>query len=132
MILIDSNIWIFAETEGAEEHKIAAEKVQKVMSSEGFGVNLIVVSEVYHILSRLLDRAEAGRRVLNIIQNPAAQWLDLDKGAAERGISLASKSGIRINDALIAQQAIKEKIQILTDNVKDFKRIKDLGVISLH
>ena len=49
------------------------------------------------------------------------------KGAIE----LATQNKIRINDALIAQQALELRASILTDNVKDFRKVKGLKVIPL-
>ena len=64
MIIIDSNIWIFAENDTANEHTIAAQKVQQVVGSTSFGINPVIVSEVFHALSRLLGAVDAGRRVV--------------------------------------------------------------------
>ena len=35
-------------------------------------------------------------------------------------------------DAMIAQQALKLRVPILTDNVKDFRKLPKLKIIPLH
>lgn len=132
MIIIDSNIWIFAEDDTAREHRMAARKVHEVVNSTSFGINPVIVSEVFHILSRLLGVVDSGRRVTNIIEHPVAQWLGFSVETAKGAISLAAQSKIRINDALIAQQALDVGAAILTDDVADFKRIKGLKVVPLR
>ena len=132
MIIVDSNIWIFAEDASANEHTKAAHKIQKIIDTTTFGINVIIISEVFHILSRLLSTAEASRRVLHIIENPASEWLEFSDDIVKGSIPLAEDNHIRINDALIAQQALALKASVLTDNIKDFKKIKGLKIVKLR
>lgn len=55
LIIVGSNVWIFAEVENAPEHKAAIEKLRTLLR-EGLGINAVVYSEVFHKLSRLFDR----------------------------------------------------------------------------
>lgn len=132
MIIIDSDVWISAEDQDADEHGVAAQKVQDAVTRAGFGVDPVIVSEVFHALSRLLGPGEAGRRVVHIVEHPVAEWLDYRPGTEIKGIALATHSRMRINDALIAQQALERKSAILTDDVRDFSRVKGLKVIPLR
>lgn len=132
VIVIDSNVWIFAEDQNSDEHEKAAKKVRDVVSTVGFGIDAIISSEVFHALSRLLGPGDAGRRVVHIVEHPAAEWLHCRMGTMAQAITLATHSNLRINDALIAQQALESKAAILTDNVRDFKKVRGLKVVALR
>jgi len=132
MIIVDSDSWIFAENANSEEHELAAQKLKGVFSHDSFGINVIITSEVFHILSRILTPTEASLRTTNILEHPLAQWLDFSSEMVVGAIKLSKESKIRINDALIAQQAIAMKAAVLTDNLKDFGKVKGLKVIPLR
>jgi predicted nucleic acid-binding protein len=132
MIIVDSNTWIFAENINSEEHDIAAQKLKTLFANDSFGINVIITSEVFHILSRLLSPQEASIRVTNILEHPLSQWLDFTSDVVVDAIKLSRERKIRINDALIAQQALKMKAVILTDNLKDFEKVNGLKIIPLR
>lgn len=132
MIIVDSNIWIFSETDNSEEHAMAAEKIRDIFRESGFGINAIIVSEVYHILSRILNENEALRRVRNILHHPLANWLPISSETALRAMELARRSHIGINDAIIARQALEVSASLLTDNVRDFRKVQQLNLIPLR
>ena len=69
---------------------------------------------------------------MHILEHPAAEWLDCGRRTMTGAIALATRSQLRINDGLIAQQALENKAALLTDNVKDFKKVKGLKVIALR
>ncbi len=130
MIIVDSNIWIFAEIQNAPEHMLAVEKLQQFLPN-GVAINAIIFSEVFHRLSRIFGSVTARERVKKIIHHPSIEWLVFEKETGENAMELSERFGIRINDALIAQQALESKASILTDNVKDFKKVGGLKVIAL-
>ncbi len=132
MILIDSNIWIFAENDKAPEQKQASEKIRKIIDTTEFGINPIITSEVFYKLNYILGKDEAHKRMINILDHRSAKWLDVPLSTARKAINLSFNSEIKINDAIIAQQAIDFNISLLTDNVKDFKRIKEINIITLR
>ncbi len=132
MILIDSNIWIFAENSKAEEQKAAYERITRIVKTTDFGINAIITSEVFYKLSYILKPEEAYRRTINIIDHPSAKWLDLQHSTIKRALSLSLKSNMRANDAFIAQQALDLSIPLLTDNVKDFRKVEGLNLIPLR
>ena len=132
MIIVDSNIWIFSENLNSEEYKISAQKLKDIFTKDSFGINAIITSEVFHTLSRLSSPAEASLRTINILVHPLAQWLDFSSEVAIDAIRLSKESKIRINDALIAQQALTMKAAVLTDNTKDFEKVKGLKIIPLR
>lgn len=131
MIIVDSNVWIFAEVKGTPEHYAAIRKLQRYLR-EGVGINVVILSEVFHKLSRLFDMSVARRRVRTIIHHPAIEWLNVDKELADRAVELGGRKLLRINDAIIAQQAIEAKVPVLTDNVKDFRKVEKIEIVSLR
>ena len=132
MIIIDSNIWIFSENTNVAEHEAAARKVKETIDSDTFGINTIIASEAYHILSKYIGSKDAGHRITDILEHPLSQWLDFTAEMVSDAIKLAYSSSMRINDALIAQQALKLRATVLTDNVRDFKKVKGLEIIPLR
>lgn len=132
MIILDSNIWIFSETLGSEEYEIANKKVREVLNTDRFGINAIIVSEVYHILSRIVGRKAAASRIKVVIEHPAAEWLDLPGQMVIDAINLSRNAQISINDAIIAEHSLYFNVPLLTDNQKDFKKVKGLKLIPLR
>ncbi|MBI4167788.1 MAG: type II toxin-antitoxin system VapC family toxin [Candidatus Aenigmarchaeota archaeon] len=131
LIVIDSNVWIFAETAAAPEHFLAVAKLQRYLK-DGVGFNAIIFSEVFHKLSRAYDPATARKRLETIVHHPSVKWLNIDEDQAERAAELAQKKVLRINDAMIAQQAIDMNLSVLTDDAKDFGKVERLKVIALR
>ena len=132
MIIVDSNVWIFAENDNADEHKLATQKVEQVLRSPGFATNVLIVSEVFHALRRLLGASDSRRRVTSIVEHPLAHCLDFSAPVSRDAMTLATKVSLGINDALIAQQALEAKAAVLTDDVKDFRKVKGLKVVPLR
>jgi len=99
---------------------------------EGLGINAIIFSELFHKLSRLFDRSVAMRRGENIISHPLVEWLGFERKDAKKASEIAECYALRINDAMIAQQALKLRVAIMTDNVKDFRKLSKLKIIALR
>ena len=131
MIIADSNVWIFAEVQNVPEHHLAVEKLQKLLLS-GLGINVIILSEVFHVLSSIFGTATTSERLTKIIDHPSVGWLGMDKATSKNAMRLSQRCKIRINDALIAQQALELNAQLLTDNVKHFQKVKGLKFIALR
>ena len=132
MIIIDSNIFIFGETDSAVEHDLAVQKAKEAYGSDRIGTNVIVLSEVFHHSRRINGAESAASRVNDILNDPAVDFLGFEPETVKRASKLARDFQMRINDALIAQQAMEAGASILTDNVKDFGKIKAIKVIPLR
>ncbi len=133
MIVVDSNVWIFAESEDAPEHSAAVRKLQHFLPN-GVATNAIVVSEVFHKLSNErfgIGSGLAGQRIEEILRHPSVHWMPFKRETAEQALVLAAESPLKINDALIAQQALELNAPVLTDNVKDFRKVEGLKVVAL-
>lgn len=131
MVLVDSNVWIFAENENASEH-VNARAVLEEHINEEFHLNVITISESVHILSKLIGKEEARKRALRIVDNPHTTWLELTDSIMKKALDLSFNTNIRINDALIAQQALEFNLPVLTDNIRDFRKVHGLKIIPLR
>ncbi|MBI4362104.1 MAG: type II toxin-antitoxin system VapC family toxin [Euryarchaeota archaeon] len=131
MILVDANIHIFASITEYPEHPAAVETLGGAME-EGIATTPIVLSEVFHQLYRLLGAGEARDRVSKILASPRVTYLELNPEAFPKAMNLSVSHRIRINDALIAQQALDTGIPVLTDNTRDFRRVEGLKVVSFR
>ena len=132
MIIIDTNIFIFGETVGAPEREAAITKYRHAVEAGKIGVNVVIISEMFHNSQRISGRESASARVRGILSHPSVELLEFKAETIIRASVLARDFQMRINDALIAQQAIETGAAILTDNVKDFGKIKSIRVIPLR
>ena len=132
MIIIDSNVWIFAEDASADEHSRAVRGVEQAVKTGEFGINSIIASEVYHRLSYVAGAAEARKRLTDIMDSPAARWLVMPVETVRRALQLSEETRLKINDAMIARQALEEKASVLTDDLRDFRKVKGLKLIPLR
>jgi predicted nucleic acid-binding protein len=131
LILVDSNVWIFLNIENYPEHFLAENKIAEVRK-QGIITNAIVVSEVFHKISLILGKRDAFVRIKKMLDSSDVSYIPVEGPIMRQAIELAATKPIRINDAVIAQQTLQLKASILTDNVKDFKKVKGLKVIPLE
>ncbi len=129
-VFVDSNIFIFANIEEYPEHEIAVKTIESLIKKEKILINSIIVSEIFHKLFRLTNLSEARSRTLKILNSEHVIFIPIEKETIIRAINLSWRYKIRINDAIIAQHTIDSKAKrILTDNVKDFRKIQGLNII---
>lgn len=129
MIFLDSNIWIFSEMRDYPEHDLAKKKLAEYIN-DGVVINDIILSETFYKIYRLISCEEAVMRTSNIINSANVAYMPIEKETIQRALELSKL--IRINDAIIAQHVIDSKSALLTDNVKDFRKIKGLKIIKLR
>ncbi len=132
MIIVDSNVFIFSESPEAPKNKMALNKIYEAYQTGRIGVNVVIASETFHKLQKFFDRSVAAETVSKIVSDEYTDFLGFGVDTVARATKLARDFHMRINDALIAQQAIETGSAILTDNVKDFRKIKSIRVISLR
>lgn len=125
MIMLDTNVFIYANIKTFPEHEPCLKKLQeKLMGEELIAVNLIVTAESFHILSRLLSPEEAKYRVEGLLKSRRTHFLQVAENTFRDAMNLSVQEGIRINDAIIGASMRQNKIEkILTTNEKDFKKL---------
>ncbi|MBD3155165.1 MAG: PIN domain-containing protein [Candidatus Aenigmarchaeota archaeon] len=130
---IDSNIIIFSNIQEYPEHETTVKKLEEILSNGKGAVNSIIMSEVYHKLSKILDKKQAKSRTKKILDSENILYFPIEKPTIEKAIKLSGKSQLRINDSVIGQHVIDTNADgIFTDNVKDFKKIDKLKIIRLR
>lgn len=132
MIIVDSNIFIFGETSTAPEHDVAIRKYKEACQRDTIVTNVVILSEVFHFSAKISGAEGAAARIGNILNSPLVEFVGFTPGVVLKAAKLARDFRLRINDALIAQQAIDMNAAVLTDNVKDFKKIKLIRVLPLR
>ncbi len=133
VFFVDSNILIFASIDNYPEKEFAIKKLEEITRNNTLAVNTIIVSEVFHKISVILNRAEAIKCMESLLESDNIAYLPIQKETVKGAIILAANHHMRINDALIAQHVFDSKCEgILTDNVKDFKKIDGLKIINLR
>ena len=132
LYFVDSNVLIFSETD-APEHAIAQKKLIELQKEGKLVINTIIISETFHKLSIILDKEEAEKRIRFILNSESVLYLPIEIETIRAAINSAVINKIRINDAIIAQHSIDSKTDgILTDNIKDFKKIPKIKLIPLR
>jgi len=129
--VVDSNVWIFLNLDMAPEHVAAVEQIERHRAGELL-LNVIIVSEVLHKLQTLINPDSARLRVNKMLTSDFVVYEPLSRQAVDRAIVLTRKARIRINDALIAAHALESHQAVLTDDVRDFRRVPGLEVIPLR
>lgn len=134
MIFVDSNVWIFSSIEEYPEYLKAKSTIKKLIrKGERFSTNSIIVSEVFHKVYRLTDWRQARKVTHKILTSPKVIFIPIESTTVLKAINLAQTQKMKINDAVIAQHVLDSKAEgILTDNVKDFKKVSGLNVIPLR
>lgn len=133
VLFVDSNIFIFAVLNEYPEHNLAVSKIDEISRNNMLAVNNVIISEVFHKLSVLLNRREATKKVERILESSYIKYFPMERDTAKNALILPEKHQIRINDALIAQHVFDSGCDgILTDNAKDFNKIDGLNVITLR
>ena len=133
MIFVDSNIFIFANIIEYPEHDLARRRLKEILGSkEKIGIDSIIISEVSYKLSKIIGAEESYKRVFGLLSSIYVSYLPIEKKTIGKALNLSFKERIRINDAIIGQHALDNNSTLLTDNLKDFKRIVELNLQPLR
>ncbi len=68
-ILVDSNIFIFANIKEYPEYSIAKAKIKELIKAHKLLINTIIISEIQYKLFRLLGDEESHKRTLKILNS---------------------------------------------------------------
>jgi predicted nucleic acid-binding protein len=130
-VLVDSNIFIFANIKEYPEYPVAKAKLNELIKTHKLLVNTII-SEIQYKLYRLLDQEESHNRALKILNSKHVGYESITQSTILKALELSYYSNTRINDAIIAQNAIDLDVEVFTDNIKDFRKISNLKIIPLR
>ena len=126
MIMLDTNVFIYANIKTFPEHGPCLKSLQEKMAAEELlTVNLIITSESFHILSRLLSPNEARNRVRSLLESRRVYFIQATEDTFKDAMNISTEKNVRINDAIIGASMRQSKIEtILTTNERDFKKLK--------
>ncbi len=131
-LLVDSNIFIFANIKEYPEHSVAKAKLKDLVKTHKLLVNTIIISEVHYKLYRLLGEEESFNRTQKILYSKHVNYEQVEQGTILKALELSHNNNIRINDAIIAAHANDLNVRLFTDNVKDFEKISNLKIVPLR
>lgn len=118
MILIDSNILIYS---GDEQFK----SLRQLFKQSGSVVSIITRLEVlgyYRITQEQVNYFESIFKLIGTIQ--------IDDDLVNQAISYRQKKSMSVGDSIIAATAKIYQCDLYTNNVSDFKNIKDFKIIN--
>ena len=133
-VMVDSNILIFSNIADMPEYPLVREKLLALIDQGyTFAVNTIVISEMNYKLQKILNHKESHTRTKKLLHSRYFEYFPIGNNTLENAIDLCYASKMRINDALIAQHCLDLGLDgILTDNVKDFKKVPSLTIMNLR
>lgn len=131
-LLVDSNIFIFANIKEYPEHSAAKAKLKELVNNHKLLVNTIIISEVHYKLYRLLGEEESFNRTQKILYSKHVNYEQVEQSTILKALDLSHHNNIRINDAIIAAHASDLNVGLFTDNVKDFEKIPNLMIVPLR
>ncbi len=131
-LLVDSNIFIFANIKEYPEYSVAKAKLKDLVKTHKLLVNTIIISEVHYKLYRLLGEEESFNRTQKILYSKHVNYESVEQCTILKALELSHNNNIRINDAIIAAHANDLNVGLFTDNVKDFEKISNLEIVPLR
>jgi hypothetical protein len=121
-MLIDSNIIILAS-------KLQNAKLLSKLKEYEALIKVSVVSKIevlgYHQLNQVQKKF-----LINFFN--AIPSIFIDNEIVDLAIEIRQKRPVSLGDALIAATAINGNLELLTENVKDYKGITDLRVLTIE
>lgn len=116
--LIDTNILIYHLKNTLPENQTA--KTDKIFI-ESFNISIISEIEFLGYKNISSDKEKIFKDFLAL-----AKIIDLDHNIKEKAIQIKKTISLKTPDAIIAATAIVNNYILLTSNIKDFNKIKDL------
>ncbi|OJI08006.1 MAG: hypothetical protein BK997_01765 [Candidatus Micrarchaeum sp. ARMAN-1] len=136
-LFFDTSVLVYAfDSSDGVKHKACIELIDKVHSKgEKIAISSQILMELYNVITQYISNPVSADNAAAIVSDfvDADGWIKLEYSAliAKRASLTASRSKIKIWDALIAE-TMREYgiITIVTENVKDFKKVPGIKVIN--
>jgi len=126
LIFLDTTVFVYANIKDYSEHDACLEELQELVISDELMVNVIVLSECYHILSteHKLDKSEVIYRLKGLIKSRKVTYAHITTETFKRAMKISEEFNMRINDAICCACMEENGIRrILTTNEKHFRKI---------
>ncbi len=135
-LFFDTSVIVYAfDSSEVEKHSIASKMIEKAMNEGNGVISSQVLLELYNVLTRFvtnpLPREDAERIIKDFVG--ASSWRKLDYGVstAVSAVETSVRLKTSIWDTLITETMKENNVYtIVTENEKDFKKIKGIKVIN--
>jgi len=134
--LFDTNILVHAYNISDEKkHRIAHSLVKKAWQEGGGITALQNLMEFFAVITkrvkRPISKSDAEILVNDILNSENWEVIDRDEDIFVKAMGIAKEANISLWDALIAATMIENGVlKIVTDNEKDFHKIKGIEVVN--
>jgi predicted nucleic acid-binding protein len=135
-LFFDTSIIVYAfDSSEVEKHNIALDLIENAMNEGNGAVSSQVLLELYNVLTRFVSNPLPPEDVKRIIKGfaDASSWhkLDYSISTALRTVETSARLKTKIWDTLITETMKENGVYaIVTENEKDFKKIKGIKVIN--
>ncbi len=134
LAIVDSNVIVYAMIKDYPD-KMRHEKCLTLLDSGLRGdlnyilaVNPIIVVEVFSVLKKLLNLAEAEFRISALLSSRRLGFLSISKENCQNSVQWAKEKNIPVNDALIAASMIEHAQLVYTIDEEHFKKLEEYNV----
>jgi predicted nucleic acid-binding protein len=134
LAIVDSNVIVYAMIKDYPD-KMRHEKSLALLDRGLRGdlnyilaVNPIIVVEVFSVLKKLLNLAEAEFRISALLRSRRIGFLSISKENCQNSVQWAKEKNIPVNDALIAACMIEHAQLLYTIDEEHFKKLEVYNV----
>lgn len=133
--LIDTNILVYAYDRSVKEKFIKANEIVKDVWESRGAITLQNLCEFFAVVTQKVEmplKIELAAQIVTDIFS-SREWIVIDRSANTviKAMNLCAQFKVHFWDALIAATMQENRVDtIITENDKDFKRIKGLTVIN--
>ena len=135
-LFFDTSVTVYAfDSSEVEKHSIALKLIEKAMNEGNGVISSQVLLELYNVLTRFVTNPLPRKDVERIIKDFAGafSWrkLDYSISTAMSAVETSARLKTGIWDTLITETMKENNVYtIITENEKDFKKIKGIKVIN--
>ena len=134
LAIVDSNVIVYAMIKDYPD-KMRHEKCLALLDRGLRGdlnyilaLNPIIVLEVFSVLKKLLNLAEAEFRISALLRSRRLGFLSISKENCQNSVQWAKEKNIPVNDALIAASMIQHAQLVYTIDEEHFKKLEEYNV----
>ena len=135
-LFFDTSVIVYAfDSSEVEKHSIALKLIEKAMNEGNGVISSQVLLELYNVLTRFvtnpLSREDAERIIKDFVDAPSWRKLDYGVSTAVGAVETSVRLKTSIWDTLITETMKENNVYtIVSENEKDFKKIKGIRVIN--
>lgn len=132
--LIDTNILVYAiDTSEGDKHEVSKDILMQIWKEGGGVVCLQNLMEFFVVITKKvenpIDVGKAKTIVEDFLKSDNWEIIDRDEDTFSNAMNLVSEHNIHLWDAVIAACMKENNItEIVTENKKDFDKIKDIKI----